>query len=335
MSSPELPAAALEGFRRAVQQQRVAHAYLLIGDVRTEGVPFAVEMLQTLLCPQPNPPCRQCPACRQVAVRAHPDVLWLEPESRSRKIQAETIRQTLLPRLSQTTFIEGGWRAAVLLDADCLTDAAANVFLKMLEEPPPRAIILLLSGAPRSLLPTIISRCQRIRLSGAAVEASDWQHRALELLARGAAATGAVERMALVREWRSLFEEARVAAEEEVSRLEAESAPPAPEGETVEVDPEVRAARIGARELAIRKQILETMLLWQRDIWLYTVGGPPEAARWPEHAEAVRAQARRYTAAQAAEALRALEDLNRRLERSLPAEAALDAFLQALPNRAA
>lgn len=332
MSYPELPSAAIEGFRRAVQQQRVAHAYLLIGDVRTEGLPFAVEMLQTLLCPQPNPPCRQCPACRQVAARSHPDVLWLEPESRSRKIQAETIRQILLPRLSQTTFIEGGWRAAVLLDADCLTEAAANVFLKMLEEPPPRALILLLSGAPRSLLPTIISRCQRLRLGSAAAEASNWQQRALELRARGAATTGVVGRMTLVREWRALFDEARDAAEEEVSRIEAESAPAVPEGETIEVDPEVRAARIGARELAIRRQILETMLLWQRDIWLYVVGGPPEAARWPEYAEALRAQARRYTPAQAAEALRAVEELNRRLERALPTDAALDAFFQTLPD---
>jgi len=328
MSSPEDRDAAIEGFRNAVRQDRVAHAYLLIGDPRAEGVPFAVEMLRLLLCRADAPPCGACPACRQVAERAHPDVIWVEPESKNRKIQIETVRESLLRRLSQTSFIAGGWRAAVILDADCLTDAAANAFLKMLEEPPPRAILLLLTAAPRSLLPTILSRCQRIRVAAGPAETRKWRERTLELLARGLAAHGVAERMVRARALRALFDEARAAAEAEVEELEDAGGGAAAESD--EADPDTRDARVGARELAIRREILETILLWLRDIRLYAIGGPAETARWPEHSDVLRDQARAYTPADAAAALRAVEDLNRRIERALPTDAALDAFLQCL-----
>lgn len=328
MSSPEQREVAIEGFCNAVRQDRVAHAYLLIGDPRSEGVPFAIEMLRRLLCRADAPPCGACPACRQVAERTHPDVVWLEPESKSRKIQIETVRDSLLRRLTQTPFIAGGWRAAVILDADCLTDAAANAFLKMLEEPPSRAILLLLSAAPRSLLPTIVSRCQRIRVAAGPMEMGKWRERTLKLLARGLAANGVAERMARAREVRSLFDEARAAAEAEVEALEDAGAGGA--AEAAEVDSDTWAARVGAREMAIRREILETILLWQRDVQLYATGGPADAARWPEYSETLRAQAQAYTPADAAAALRAVEDLNRRIERAVPVDSALDAFLQSL-----
>ncbi len=332
MSFPEIAGTAIEGFRHAVRQQRVAHAYLLIGDPRGEGVPFAVEMLRMLMCRAAAPPCDECPACRQVAERAHPDILWVEPESKSRKIPIETVREVLLRRLSQTTFMEDGWRAAVILDADCMTDSAANAFLKMLEEPPPRAILLLLTEAPQRLLPTIVSRCQRIRVAAVPVEWSKWRERTLELLGRGLCADSVAERYARARDLRALFDEARAAAEDEVEAREAARG----NGETdsADVDEATWDARVGAREAAIRREILETMLLWQRDIWLYATGGPTETARWPHAEESLRAAARRYTPAAAAAALRAVEALNRRLERALPADTALDDFLQSLPAAA-
>jgi DNA polymerase-3 subunit delta' len=58
----------------------------------------------------------------------------------------------------------GGWRVAIVDTADDMNDAAANALLKLLEEPPARAMLLLLANAPAGLLPTIRSRCQRIDL---------------------------------------------------------------------------------------------------------------------------------------------------------------------------
>lgn len=91
----------------------------------------------------------------------------------------------LLPWLSDTAFA-GGWKVVVLAGADRLTNEAANAFLKMLEEPPPKTLILLLTDAPQALLPTIRSRCQRIDLDeppswtspGAADCSPSWRRRA-------------------------------------------------------------------------------------------------------------------------------------------------------------
>ena len=60
---------------------------------------------------------------------------------------------------------EGGWRVVVVDGAEELNQASANALLKILEEPPPRAILLLVCAAPGRLLPTIRSRCRRLRLS--------------------------------------------------------------------------------------------------------------------------------------------------------------------------
>ncbi len=87
----------------------------------------------------------------------------------------------------------GGWRVAIVDTADDMNDAAANALLKMLEEPPPRAMLILLSNVPGRLLPTVRSRCQRLDLrplDDAVLEAE---------LARLLPDTGAAERAALVR----------------------------------------------------------------------------------------------------------------------------------------
>ena len=60
---------------------------------------------------------------------------------------------------------EGGWRVVVVDGAEELNQASANALLKILEEPPPRAILLLVCSAPGRLLPTIRSRCRRLRLT--------------------------------------------------------------------------------------------------------------------------------------------------------------------------
>src|SRR3546814_4565127 len=68
------------------------------------------------------------------------------------------------------TAAEGGWRVVVVDCADEMNQSAANAFLKILEEPPPRALLLLVSHAPGGLLPTIRSRCRRLVLNPLSLE---------------------------------------------------------------------------------------------------------------------------------------------------------------------
>lgn len=138
---------------RAIDADRVAGGYLVCGDVKGGCMELA-DMVLARLFPDGK---------AQVAARIHPDVVYLEPEGRSRTIHAGSMRERLVEPMSSTAF-SGGWKAGVVVGADRMEDAAANAFLKSLEEPTPRTLYLLLTDRPDMILPTIASRTQRIDL---------------------------------------------------------------------------------------------------------------------------------------------------------------------------
>jgi len=143
------PAEALERMRKCLAGQRVAHAYVIVGDVNLSETTVVRPWLKDLLGRDPE---------------GHPDVFRVSPLSKLRQIKIEQIRQ-LLSSLYQTSSL-GGWKIAIVSEADRLLPQAANAFLKTLEEPTRRTVILLLTSAPDLLLPTIRSRCLMIRLRG-------------------------------------------------------------------------------------------------------------------------------------------------------------------------
>lgn len=108
------------------------------------------------------------PVAVQVAARSHPGLLVLK-----RSVHPQTGRMMTVLSVDEVrrltgffglTSGAGGWRVAIIDTADEMNDAAANALLKALEEPPPRAMLLLIANAPGRLLPTIRSRCQRLLL---------------------------------------------------------------------------------------------------------------------------------------------------------------------------
>ena len=153
-----------EMVKRAIESGRPAHGYLIVGPVRGVGMELAMRILQTLFCSAPNRPCGACERCRRVTERIESDIHWVFPEKKSRIISAEQIREKLIHEVTQTS-LAGGWKVGVLVGADRLNEASANAFLKTLEEPPEKTLFVLLSDAPQQLLPTILSRCQRIDLN--------------------------------------------------------------------------------------------------------------------------------------------------------------------------
>ena len=107
------------------------------------------------------------PAVRRVAAQAHSDLLILErTEGDSGKlrtvIQVDDVRRTV--GFFGSTAGEGGWRVCIVDSADELNAAGANALLKILEEPPAKALLIVVSHAPGRLLPTIRSRCRRLAL---------------------------------------------------------------------------------------------------------------------------------------------------------------------------
>jgi DNA polymerase-3 subunit delta' len=109
-----------------------------------------------------------------VAAGSHPGLLALKRGLNKEGKLMSVLGVDEIRRLGQffgMTSEAGGWRVAIVDTADDMNDSAANALLKLLEEPPPRAMLLLIANAPGRLLPTIRSRCQRLDLRPLAAEA--------------------------------------------------------------------------------------------------------------------------------------------------------------------
>jgi DNA polymerase-3 subunit delta' len=111
----------------------------------------------------------ELPAARRVAAGTHADLLTIERrfDDKRKKMQSEIVIDTVLEvgKFLRLTAGEGGWRVVVVDGAEEMNRNAANALLKLLEEPPKRAILLLVSHAPGRLLPTIRSRCRTLNLA--------------------------------------------------------------------------------------------------------------------------------------------------------------------------
>ena len=147
--------------RRALGNDTLAHAYLFSGDAGIGKKMTALALAAAVQCDRPadRNACGVCHACRMMAAQSHPDLHVLEPDGTEIKIaQIRDIQADL----SLKPF-EGRKKVLIVDGAEAMNPAAANAFLKTLEEPPGDSLIVLVSALPQSLLATIRSRCQEIR----------------------------------------------------------------------------------------------------------------------------------------------------------------------------
>ena len=159
----------------ALSAGRIHHAWLLTGPPGVGKATLAYRFARRLLAGpgagsgegglQLDP---AHPVFRRVAAGTHADLLSIERawDDKRKRVRTEIVVDDVreVADFMRRTAAEGGWRAVVLDGAEYLNRNAANALLKVLEEPPPRAVLLLTCAAPGRLLPTIRSRCRRLRL---------------------------------------------------------------------------------------------------------------------------------------------------------------------------
>ncbi|MFN3202828.1 MAG: DNA polymerase III subunit delta' [Bradymonadia bacterium] len=169
MSTIESQSAPIEALRRALNGGRLHHAYLFAGPDGVGKALTAQALAEALLCETPlemGDACGQCNTCLRTKQRQHPDLHIVQrgrkkDGSPEQQIKIDQIR-TLQQALSYKAY-EAHRRVVILLDAHAMNPATANALLKTLEEPGPNTHFILVSAAPHLLLPTILSRCQRVR----------------------------------------------------------------------------------------------------------------------------------------------------------------------------
>ncbi len=153
--------------KRMITHGRMSHAYLFYGPDGVGKKTTAEVLAQTVNCLRQEEDkltaeaCLECSACRRIKKQIHPDVKLYEPDGNFVKIEA--IR-TMQHEISYKPF-EGRYKVFIIDQADKMTTAAANCLLKTLEEPPAHSLIILISAGIHNLLPTVVSRCQRLEFS--------------------------------------------------------------------------------------------------------------------------------------------------------------------------
>lgn len=312
MESIDLHAEAWEGIRNGFESGRLAHAYVIVGSPRGNGLRFSESFLKLLFCESAEKPCNECVSCRQVEEHKHVDNLWIEPQSKSRQIKADEIR-FLVQRMTQTSF-EGGWKAGVILAADCMNTNSANVLLKTLEEPPPKTILLLVTDSPQSLLPTIISRCQKIVLSsGKAGGGRDWEYPLMDIL-RDLPPSGGLDAARLASRLKGVLDVVKAGISEDVENDLGQGDEALDETKLKDI----LDARINSRLREVQADVFHMMLEWHRDVLMLASGIEEEHLHFPGDSGVLAQQAKLHTQASALKAVQEVEGMSRRLERNIP-----------------
>jgi DNA polymerase III subunit delta' len=339
MSFAQFPehAEAVQLLQRSLERGRLGHAYLLAGPrlETLEGVARA--LVKTLNCEAAQPGrgdglpsdcCDRCSSCRKIDQGAHPDVTWLRPESKSRVVKVELVRELI--RTVNLKPTQARYKAGILVAADRLNEQAANAFLKTLEEPPAKSILVLLTTDPAQLIDTIQSRCLRLNLNAETGAEGD---EIMQAWLSDFGETALREQASLLSRYRVLsvlLARLTVLRDEISERLGKES----PLERADEIEPELKekweqelAAAIEAEYRRQRAELLMGLQWWLRDIWLQALQADGVSLAFPKLRSASQAVASHISPAEAMENLRVMERTQQLLGSNIQEALALEVGL--------
>ncbi|MBN1445652.1 MAG: DNA polymerase III subunit [Candidatus Omnitrophica bacterium] len=141
------------------KQGKIAGAYIICGGNKNQRDETAVFLSMLLNCRQSSP-CFECEACIKIKKRIYPDVKWVVP---SKSILSIDDVRNVKEEIYITPY--SGEKKVYIFNVEYMKDEAANAFLKILEEPPAHGVLVIASSNISFFLPTIVSRCQKIRLN--------------------------------------------------------------------------------------------------------------------------------------------------------------------------
>ena len=300
MAFRDFPAQArgVELLQRSLERGRLAHAYLFTGDHLDALEGLARTLAKTLNCLQPVRRngvavdcCDRCLNCRKVEDCNHADVFWVRPESKTRLIKiGQIVRREDSPARVLLDAVnlkptESQHKIGIIVAADRMNDAAANAFLKTLEEPPSRSLLILLTTEPQRLLETIVSRCLRLNFGGEG--ARQWAPAQMEWLA-AFSEMAASEQKSLMGRYRLMdvllgkLSEVRVSIEDTLkARSLLDKYEDAEENLREQWEQELKAA-VEAEYRRQRSEFLLALEWWLRDVWLHTLGSPLATVHSPQ-----------------------------------------------------
>ena len=323
-------------FSGCLEKEMLSHAYLIAGPPRVGKTTLALSLAQSVNCiaASGERPCGECSQCLRIAAGQHPDVQIVDlasaQSSTRREIGIDQVRE--VQRAAALKPFEGRHRVFIFPEASSLSPEASNALLKLLEEPPDSVMLLLLTTQGDAILPTILSRCQRVDLSRPPVEtiaeelsrahgvASD-EAAALARLCGGSIgwAIEAAARPEILQEYAAELERAASLLDEGL------------EGRFAYAE-ETASLYAKDRERALAR--LRTALGWWRDLLALKEGGEALVSNTPA-LESLRRHAGWITSLQAVEVTTRIREAVGHLESNVNPRLALEVLVLGLPRGAA
>jgi DNA polymerase-3 subunit delta' len=314
-------ATAFEYLRHAYEQNRLAHAYLITGPPGSGKEVLAAE-LACLVNGTPG---------KDVFSAKAREIFIARPELKSRRISIDQIRE--LEHALQMRAANSRRKVAIIPDADRLGDAAANAFLKTLEEPPRDSLLLLLTALPEALPETILSRCIAIPLApDGQVHSKKEEEKLVKLLQQTARHTtwGIQFAYQLAQEFQQLLRAVREEVKfktDEAFKREQTRYKDATDGVWLEEREEYYKALTESLYLQRRAALVETLFAWWTDILRASNG--VKLRDMPAAKEETAALAFRFSTAEILKRIRSLEELRDHLGRNIHEALAIEvAFLR-------
>ncbi|HEY3862340.1 MAG TPA: hypothetical protein VGO59_10665 [Verrucomicrobiae bacterium] len=321
---------------RSLERDRLAHAYLFIGGSLGEMEEIARTLAKTVNCLSPArrtasglplDSCDHCDNCRRIEQYNHADVSWIRPESKSRVVTIDQIRelmQTLNLKPSSAAF-----KVGVIVAADRMNAQTANAFLKTLEEPPAKSLLILLTTEPQRILETVLSRCLRLAFADAGMK-FDATHTAWLGAFASMAASGAGGLMPRYR-MLGLITQKLAAQREEIDKaLRARSLLERYDDLEANMRDKLEDELSAAIEAEYRRQrtdLVAVLQWWMRDVWLQTLATGPDLLSFPNQALDSQAVAKRLSPLEARRNLEEMDRLQRQLYTSVQEALALEVGL--------
>ncbi len=327
----------IELLQRSLQRGRLAHAYLFSGHQLGDLEALARTLAKTLNCRAPVKSggaaidcCDRCLNCQKIDHGNHADVHWIRPESKSRVIVTGQMRELMQEINLKPT--EAEYKLAVIVAADRLRIEAANAFLKTLEEPPPKSVLILLTTEPQWILDTIVSRCLRLNFAGDTPQKLDpgqmkWLSDFSEMA--GADQKGLLGRYRLMDALLRRLNGLKTVIDEELTARSPLQRYKDAERDMQEKWEEELKAAIEAEYRRQRTDVLLVLQWWLRDVWLQTLmkGAEYEPLLTFPDVRGTTRVAQRISAAEASDNLRIMEQLQRWLGTNVQEALALEVGL--------
>ena len=325
--------AAIATLRNALSRDRLAHAYLFVGPAGVGKKQAALALTRAALCSlHPGEGCTTCNNCVMLAARTHPDVRFVAPEAGKQSVTIEQVRE--LQRLLSLRPVQGRKKVAIVEEAHLLTSAAQSALLKIVEEPPGDALLMLLTLNSATLSRPLLSRCQQVRfaaLSPSVIEMLLTQEhgkdnetaQALALYSRGSIGRA----LSLDPQ---LFTEERRYVEEELQKLnEASFTDLSRFAEWLVADRVKKSAKSSeaAEERATGGDRLELVLSWYEEVFRYSVLGAEGVVRHQTCLPAVAQIATRFGIEGALRQLTIIYDTLQALRRNANRQLAVEDML--------